>query len=155
MIEEVKGNILDTDCKIIAHGVNCQNKMGSGVAKVLYTKWPKVKEAYHDYFVLYQDLDTSKYLGKISAAPIVEADRVILNCFTQQNYGYDAGQQYLNYEALSKCMHKVLIYCMNHNQMQVAIPKIGCGLAGGNWNTVKDIINERFPRNFKVKVYYL
>jgi O-acetyl-ADP-ribose deacetylase (regulator of RNase III) len=31
---------------IIMHGVNCQRTMRSGVAKALFTKWPKVKSNY-------------------------------------------------------------------------------------------------------------
>ena len=50
MIKEyIKGSILDAPQKYIAHGVNCQNKMGSGVAKVLFTEWRKVKEDYHEF----------------------------------------------------------------------------------------------------------
>ena len=29
---------------VIMHQVNCQNLMGAGVAKALYTKYPQVKE---------------------------------------------------------------------------------------------------------------
>ena len=32
MIEYIIGDITETDCEYIAHGVNCQNAMGSGVA---------------------------------------------------------------------------------------------------------------------------
>ena len=49
MIEYIKGDIRDTDCKVIAHGVNCQGVMGSGVAKALYEKWPEVKKSYLKY----------------------------------------------------------------------------------------------------------
>ena len=43
------GDITETELKYIAHGVNCQNVMGSGVAKALYTKFPEVKERYHEF----------------------------------------------------------------------------------------------------------
>jgi len=32
---------------VIMHQVNCQDVMGSGVAKALYTKYPQVKEEFH------------------------------------------------------------------------------------------------------------
>ena len=32
---------------VIMHQVNCQNVMGAGVAKALYTKYPQVKEQFH------------------------------------------------------------------------------------------------------------
>ena len=34
MIEYRKGNLLDVTSGLIAHGVNCQGVMGSGVAKL-------------------------------------------------------------------------------------------------------------------------
>lgn len=32
---------------VIMHQVNCQNKMGAGVAKALYNTYPQVKTEYH------------------------------------------------------------------------------------------------------------
>ena len=32
---------------VIMHQVNCQDVMGSGVAKALYTKYPQVKDEFH------------------------------------------------------------------------------------------------------------
>lgn len=40
------GNLLNAPQKVIAHQVNCQGKMGSGVAKVIRDKYPKVYETY-------------------------------------------------------------------------------------------------------------
>ena len=34
---------------ILLQQVNCQNAMGSGVAKAIYTRWPIVKEEYHKF----------------------------------------------------------------------------------------------------------
>lgn len=45
----IVGDIRETELSYIAHGVNCQNKMGSGVAKSLYEKWEDVKIKYHRY----------------------------------------------------------------------------------------------------------
>jgi O-acetyl-ADP-ribose deacetylase (regulator of RNase III) len=39
----IQGDITETELDFIAHGVNCQNTMGSGVAKALFTKWIGVK----------------------------------------------------------------------------------------------------------------
>lgn len=38
---------------------------------------------------------------------------------------------------------------------ELAIPKIGCGLAGGNWNIVEKIINEVTGDKLDVYVYYI
>ena len=46
MLHHRVGNLLDAPQKVIAHQVNCQGKMGSGVAKVIRDKYPKVYETY-------------------------------------------------------------------------------------------------------------
>lgn len=155
MIEEIKGNILNTNCKVIAHGVNCQNVMGSGVAKVLFTKWPRVKGFYHDYFDEFDSgIDGENFLGKVDDIAITRNGPIIVNCFTQQYYGYNK-KLYLSYEAVSSCMKKLLKVCEYNQVKEVAMPKIGCGLAGGDWSRVKEIIEDTFPDDFTVKVYYL
>lgn len=155
MIIEIKGNLLDTDCQVIAHGVNCQGAMGSGVAKALYTKWPKVKEKYYEFFMENNaGLDGENFLGEIDDIMVDnETGKVVVNCFTQQYFGYN-DNLYLDYGALENCMYQLFDTCVFYGVDEVAIPKIGCGLAGGDWTKVKEILDKSFPYNFKVKVYY-
>ena len=146
----IKGNILDASQKYIAHGVNCQNKMGSGVAKVLFNKYPEVKKMYHNYynFMINQGY-RNNLLGSID---LVECKgHNVFNCFTQNYYGYD-GKKYVSYDAVYKCF--VELKKRLHNK-SIAIPKIGCGLAGGNWEIVSRIIDDAVGNNLDVYVYYL
>ena len=46
MISVVKGNLLNASEDIIAHQVNCQKKMNSGVAKAIREEWPNVFDRY-------------------------------------------------------------------------------------------------------------
>lgn len=145
IVEEIKGDLLETEIKHIGHGVNCQAKMGSGVAKVLYTKWPKVKEDY---------LDTCKVIPKEDRLGFIErvdlGEKIVWNMFTQYNFGKD-GKLYVDYEALRDCFITLTKCEIDH----IAIPKIGCGLAGGDWEKVKKIINEVTGDSLKVTVYYI
>lgn len=143
MIIEINDDILNTDCDVIAHGVNCQGVMGSGVAKVLYEKWPTVRFAYLDYC---HTRSPEKLLGRIEE--VHTNDKLIINCFTQLEYGYDK-KLYLSYDALERCIVKI----KESGYKEVAIPKIGCGLAGGDWQIVSNIINEIAPE-ITFKVYY-
>ena len=47
----------------------------------------------------------------------------------------------LRYDALETCLMKVAGYCKKNN-MSVHMPRIGCGLAGGDWEKVEAIINK-------------
>lgn len=113
---------------VIAHGVNCQGKMGSGVAKAIITKWPEVKEAYLQY--------ENKKLGYLNRVNI--GNLIIYNCFTQQYYGYD-NKRYANIIAIIQCLYAILIL---HDELPLYIPKIGCGLGGLDWEVVKQVLED-------------
>jgi len=150
MIKEyIKGSILDAKQKYIAHGVNCQNKMDSEVAKVLFKKYPDTKKHYHLSHEEFPKDDASFFLGSIDYGH--DSEKVtILNCWTQINYGYD-GKKYVSYDAI----YDVFKQLCDMRIKEVAIPKIGCGLAGGNWNIVKQIIDDATGDDLDVYVYYL
>ena len=149
IVEYIKGSILDTTIKYIAHGVNCQNKMGSGVAKVLYKSYPEVKEWYHEFC---DSIDIEHRLGKVMHIPTLTLDdKKIINCFTQYDYGYD-GKRYVNYWAIGECFKKL---AKDPRINELAIPKIGSGLAGGDWDIISQIINDATGDDLNVYVYYL
>lgn len=153
MIKEIQGDLLDTDCQVIAHGVNCQGVMGSGVARALYEKWPKIKGLYHSYFEEFNaGTDGENFLGEIDSIQDIRGGKVLVNCFTQQYFGGD-GRRYVDYEAMYQCMESLYGLCLYYKVKEVAIPKIGCGLAGGDWHIVKAILESVFPEDFVVKVY--
>ena len=52
---------------ILLQQVNCQNAMGSGVAKAIYLKWPIVKEEYHKFS---QNKNPNDLLGLIQEIKI-------------------------------------------------------------------------------------
>ena len=115
---------------LIAHGVNCQNRMGAGVARALYTKWPNVKTEYHGFE--YNDLGNVQFVG-------VEPGLVVANCFTQVYYGRKTGVRYANPEAVYECLVRVAEHaCITLKVDEVFIPRIGCGLGGLDWG--KDVV---------------
>ena len=147
MIKYIKGDLLTTDASVIVHGCNCQGVMGSGVAKQIKEKYPVVYERYMMVYKKYPDL-----LGKIQIVNISENLKIV-NCFTQEFYGKD-GTRFIDYYAIQSCMRKLGHFCKVTNINKIAMPKIGCGLGGGNWNKVEDIIKHEL-RSTNVLVYEL
>ena len=147
----IKGSILDAPQKYIAHGVNCQNVMGSGVAKALFDKYPKVKEDYHYYHseMLEDVCDNIYLLGSYSVSDQLDGKHV-LNCYTQEFYGRNK-KKFVSYDAI----FNVFKHMSKMGVKEVAIPKIGCGLAGGNWEIVKLIIDDATGNDLDVYVYEL
>ena len=142
MIQEVKGNIFNfiEDACILLHQVNCQGVMGSGIAKTVKELFPKVYKVYKEYCNI-----SNKYcLGHMLPVNVKykEYNFTIANCFGQKYYGRDK-KRYTDYIALRKSFEEVVL--LNNPYSKVIIPKnIGCGLAGGDWNIVYEIIEEVF-----------
>ena len=143
--DDILSNLNMNQKTVILHGCNCFHTMGSGIAKYLRAKFPVI------YAV---DLSTTikgdkSKMGTFSTANI-NGNLAILNCYTQYNYGREK-KLYANYIAIEECFKAIAhIYDIG---WEIRMPKIGCGLAGGDWNIVHNIlVNTLGDRN--VKVYF-
>ena len=139
-IEYRKGNLFDTDIKLIVHGCNAHGVMGSGVAKIVRDDYPK---AYEDYKAGYKlARDNGEFALEMGSVIFVETNgKIIGNAVTQYNYGGD-GTRYVDYEAISDAMHEIIDYCKDNNLTEFAMPQIGAGLGGGNWEIISRIIED-------------
>jgi O-acetyl-ADP-ribose deacetylase (regulator of RNase III) len=151
MIKYVKGNLLDSDCDYICHQVNCQGVMGSGVARQIRERWPRVYESYR-HFVEYHNRQGEGLLGKILISNISNPTRVI-NMFSQDTYGYD-GNRYTSYDAFANCLREIDLHVAS--SCSIGFPKnIGCGLGGGNWAVISALIEEILGHTHDVYIYEL
>lgn len=136
MIQFRNCSIFDVSDKnvVIAHGVNCQGKMASGVAKQIRAEYPKV---YLEYMELYNISKIIGNVGLLGASQLIKVrgeNNYVANLFTQIYYGKDGSRyadQYAIYCALKSLADTLL---SNENlPREIVIPKIGCGLGGLNW----------------------
>lgn len=147
----IKGNLFDyAESGYIIHQVNCQNDMGSGFAKAFFTKFPKIKTEYHKECEKF--IEENKSI--INHLQYVELTDTLtgVNSFTQEYYGNSAktGRNYTDENALIKNIGKVLERANSENE-QVYIPeKIGCALAGGNWDNVLSGIKKFDTHNLTI-----
>ena len=123
---------------VIVHGCNCFCKMGSGIAKQIAEKFPAAYD--EDKKTISGD---RKKLGTITYAFMKGEGVYVVNAYTQFNYGYD-GEQYVDYDAIRSCFKKIKqkFGMKMGRKLRFGIPKIGCGLAGGDWEIVSKIIEE-------------
>lgn len=113
--------------------------MGAGVAKAIIDKWPVVKT---DYLEAQVDSSHGLPIGSILVSEVVP-DGYVITMIAQNGYGRD-GKCYLVYKALEECLRKVVPF---HYKLQkthnIYAPfKIGCGLAGGDWTTVRETFDK-------------
>ncbi len=139
----IKGDVLASDERIIVHGCNCFNTMGSGIAR-------QIREKYPEAWQIDQDTvkgDRSK-LGDFTYV-VGEDDRIIFNAYTQYRYGRDSDVVYLEYEALTQSIDRIfgLVNAASSwsesvdADCPIAMPKIGCGLANGDWDVVSKVLS--------------
>lgn len=132
-IEHVMGDLLKADADVIVHQVNCQGVMGAGVARQIREQFPNTYNVYMDYCSKYKG-HTADLLGECLYT--FEEPFVICNAFGQNFYYRNSVQT--EYDKLEKCFYNI---AEKYHGKKIALPwKIGCGLAGGDWNIVYEMI---------------
>ncbi len=133
MIEYRQGDLLKAPMDIIVHGCNCKHSFGAGIARQIREQFPQAHTA--DLKTLYGD--PSK-LGDYST--VVIDNKRIINAYTQFNYSTDKLD--VDYDAVERVMRTIKVeYSVD---AKLGMPRIGCGLAGGDWNKVEEILNRVF-----------
>ncbi len=136
-------DILTVDPGIIVQQVNCQGKMGSGLAKSIRNEWTCVFEEYKRFCSL---LRPEALLGQVQRVPVFDHIHVF-NLFGQLNYGRD-GKRYTSYAAWERALPQLAFQIKHYklSKFPVYFPyKIGCDLGGGDWRIISAMIEEYFP----------
>ncbi len=122
------------DFDVIVHGCNCQCAMGAGIAKTIKRVFPQAYAADKRT----PQGDASK-LGTFSAATVeTEAgDLVVVNAYTQEHWRRH-GSPPIDYSALESAFRAVKDA---FSGKRIAYPRIGAGLAGGDWQRISAIID--------------
>lgn len=149
-MKEVDGDLIDLALKgkfdVITHGCNCFCNMGAGIAVPMKNTFGCDRfdmEYYHSIEKL-GCIDYQTFvLGEKATWNLLDADNkrgepelTVVNSYTQYKYGRGVN---IDYEALTLCMRKINgVFKGKH----IGLPKIGAGLAGGNWYIIRDIIKK-------------
>lgn len=148
IVNEINGDIVKilSEGHIIAHGCNCFHTMGAGVAGQLARKYPEIPLADKRQTTY---ADHSK-LGSISAVWIADSGMCI-NMYTQ----YAPGPN-VDYGAILNAFMGInrRLSVTSFRTAPVYIPKIGAGIAGGDWNIIEKIINIATPNVDIIVVNY-
>lgn len=149
MIHHVQGNLLTSDCNVIAHQSNCKMGFGSGIAGQIRHTFPAALKAFME-----DDRTPEKKLGHYSYGFQKESSTHIFNLYGQLDYG-KTGRLYTVYPALEKAVCAMLFTLDMSKKVnpeikyKIGMPwKIGCDRAGGDWhNVVYPMLVQRFNEN--------
>ena len=134
----VKGDLLkmadNGDFDIIVHGCNCFHVMGAGIALQIAKKFPEAPLADVHQTVR----GDAKKLGTYSDTMYITefGGLQIINAYTQ----YSTGGFAVSYDAIDKVFKKIAED--TDKSLSIGYPMIGAGLAGGDWDIIKVIIDK-------------
>lgn len=141
--------LYDEDVSVIAHCANCFNTMKSGVAKSIVADYPTAELA--DKRTIKGD---HSKMGHFTQVYNSITEQYIFNLYGQYNYGTDSVK--VDYSMLTRAMTGMAIFLQGKNITSIGLPKLGCGLAGGDWDKVVSIIESTLEtRGFDVTIYVL
>jgi O-acetyl-ADP-ribose deacetylase (regulator of RNase III) len=139
IVKEIGGDLLNEFDKgrvqIMVHGCNCFHLMGAGIAGQIRYRYPKAYEA--DKTTPCGDINK---LGDYSFQEVKRADKVsrgiIINMYTQ----FEPGARF-EYKAFKDALRR-LARDFKGSKAIFGFPQIGCGIGGGSWPYVKDILHK-------------
>lgn len=138
--------------KFIVHCCNDIGAWGAGFVLALSKKWPRTRASYLEMF----ERGELK-LGSVSCI-VVEPDIVVLNLIGQHGIlSANENPHPIRYDAIGKglCIIRQLFKEL-HGKASLHMPRMGCGLAGGEWSRIEELINTVFLQtDYCVYVYDL
>lgn len=138
--QEIEGDLIKLakqgEFDVIAHGANCFCIMGAGIAVQMDKAFGCNDPALFGFEAKQYQGNINK-LGTIEPVPFsVDKGKhlEVINAYTQFNLGSN-----LDEEALTLCLRKIN-YAFKGKH--IGLPQIGCGIAGGVWYNVKQLIRQ-------------
>ncbi|MEZ9006238.1 phosphatase [Vibrio splendidus] len=137
-MKTVYGDIFDhvenNKADVLVHGCNCLCNMGAGIALTIKNRYP---EAYS--IDLQTENGDSNKLGTYTKASINQNGKMftIVNAYTQ--YDWKGNGVLADYDAIRQVFRAIK---KDFTGLRVVYPLIGAGLAKGNWQIIKSIIDE-------------
>lgn len=132
MIAFETGDILSSSAQCLVNTVNCEGFMGKGIAYQFKEKFPENNKNY---------VDACKS-GNFSVGNVLffsENGKTIANFPTK-----DKWREKSKYSYIEDGLKDLVKGAVERKISSIAIPPLGCGNGGLNWNTVKTMITDTF-----------
>lgn len=172
MVKYVVGDatkpVVSDGIRIIAHVNNNKGGWGAGFVLAVSKRWPEAEAAYRRWYSDVQSKGSNSIpLGQVQMVPVKdEHGRLyVANMVAQDKYVSEDNPIAIRYGALVQCLHDLnkWIAAMHvvrsrmpgeyNFKSSIHMPRIGCGLAGGDWNVIGDILIRSL--NYDLYIYDL
>lgn len=144
MIEYTKGNLLDADVEALVNTVNTVGVMGKGIALMF-------KEAFPENFTAYEDACKHKQVMTghmfVTERDVLLGPRWIINFPTKQHWRAKTRMEWI--DSGLKDLKRVI---REQGIRSVALPPLGCGNGGLDWDKVRPRIEATLAELEDVRV---
>lgn len=144
MIKYMSGDLLDSNCKVICHQVNCQGAFEGELSQRIKCLYPTAYKAFR-----LRHLNKESKLGAVDITVTHNTkeskDTYIINLYAQKDF-LPENIIHTNYRAFRHCLKVVKWNLKGRYHWTIGFPAfIGCNEnGGGDWEIVKTIIEEEF-----------
>ncbi len=136
MIKYIKGNILESSAEAIVNTVNTVGVMGKGIALQFKKAFPSNYKAYRDACKKGEIKIGSLFV--YTDSNIISGEKVIINFPTKTDWRKSS-----EYDYIEKGLDHLLKIINENNIKSIAIPPLGAGNGGLEWEQVKRIIHTK------------
>lgn len=133
MIIHKTGDLFDSDAPVIGHGINCFGAMRAGIATQFSNRYPDMYEWYKMLCKTRSIKPGNAYLWTPTEGPTVA------NIASQWRPGPDA-----RYTWAVSGIRDVVDFCFDNDLEKFAIPRIGCGIGGLDWEVLERKLGREF-----------
>lgn len=138
--------------KIIAHVVNNVGKFGAGFSGALDKRYKlKPGKSYHQWYADKEVYGAPFELGEVLFTNVAGPRVMVAHMLCQKGVG--TNKRRIDYNALSLCLQRVF-EAAQFDDYTVHMPRIGAGLAGGDWSEIMQRIKTAHAEcGYKVDTY--
>ncbi len=144
MIKEATGNLFEAKTETLVNAVNCVGVMGKGIALQFKQKFPA--EYFKAYKLACQNGELA--IGKVRVFDLctlaharvsASSPRFIINFPTKRHW-----REASRIENIESGLQSLVEAVERYEIKSIAMPALGCGLGGLDWNEVKPLIENAF-----------
>ena len=138
--------------RVLVHICNDAGGWGAGFVVAVSKRWQEPERRYRAWHRGEDDLPFA--LGQVQFV-VVEPGMWVANLIGQHGIRCHDGMPPIRYDAVREGLARVTAFAREHHA-SAHMPRIGCGLAGGEWSEVSRIIEEELAsKGISVTVYDL
>jgi O-acetyl-ADP-ribose deacetylase (regulator of RNase III) len=144
MIELVNGDLLSADAEALVNTVNTVGVMGKGLALQFKKTWPDNYDAYARACRFGEVVPGKMFVYSIDG---LVNPRFIINFPTKRHWRDNS-----RLEDIETGLLALVDEIQRHSIQSIAIPPLGCGYGGLDWNVIRPLIEQSFSNLPEVQV---